>query len=175
MNQITVIKGFANLLGNTEASPKQADDIKKIERSIDAIQEQLEFVKIYQDIGVKAPTWQNLGDCVRDARQMLTLNGMRIEEKDLGYRVLADPMFSKVVFNLIENVLRHSGGANLMSISTEIMGDTLRMTFEDNCDLGISPQDKAHLFENGYGKHTGRLFLTREILKITRHPDHGDQ
>jgi signal transduction histidine kinase len=33
---------------------------------------------------------------------------------------------------------------------------------------GIPGEDKQHLFEQGYGKHTGLgLFLTREILSIT--------
>ena len=33
---------------------------------------------------------------------------------------------------------------------------------------GISPDDKLHLFERGFGKHTGLgLFLSREILAIT--------
>ena len=167
MNQLTVIKGYANLLERTEITPKQADYIKKIGRSIDAIQNQLEFVKVYQDIGVKAPTWQNLAESVRDARQMLTLNGMRVVESDMGYSILVDTMFSKVVYNLIENALRHSGGAKSMSISTETAGDSLKITFEDD-GSGISPGDKLHLFEQGFGKHTGLgLFLTREILKIT--------
>ena len=33
---------------------------------------------------------------------------------------------------------------------------------------GISTEDKQHLFEHGFGKHTGLgLFLSREILSIT--------
>ena len=33
---------------------------------------------------------------------------------------------------------------------------------------GITDEDKKHLFEQGYGKHTGLgLFLSREILSIT--------
>ncbi len=167
MNQLAVIKGFVSLLEMTELTPKQAEHVNKMGKSVDAIWEQLEFVKIYQDIGVKTPTWQNLSDCVRDARQMLTLNGMRIVEKDLGFWILADPMFSKVVYNLVENALRHSGGADLMSITTEEQGDTLTIAFEDN-GSGISPEDKVHLFQQGFGKHTGLgLFLIREILKIT--------
>ncbi len=42
----------------------------------------------------------------------------------------------------------------------------LKIVFED--DGGITPKDKVHLFERGFGKHTGLgLFLIREILNIS--------
>ncbi len=41
------------------------------------------------------------------------------------------------------------------------------LEYSDN-GVGISPEDKAHLFTRGFGKHTGLgLFLSREILSIT--------
>jgi signal transduction histidine kinase len=141
--------------------------MKKINKSAQAIQEQLEFVKIYKDIGVKAPTWQNLNECVQNARKTLTLKGMELQEMDLDVWVLADPMFPKVVYNLIENALRHSGGAKLMTVYTIETESMLKIVFEDN-GSGITPEDKVHLFERGFGKHTGLgLFLIREILKIS--------
>ena len=43
----------------------------------------------------------------------------------------------------------------------------LSIVFEDN-GLGITSDDKVHLFERGFGKHTGLgLFLIREILNIS--------
>jgi signal transduction histidine kinase len=39
--------------------------------------------------------------------------------------------------------------------------------FADN-GVGITEEDRKHLFERGFGKHTGLgLFLSREILSIT--------
>jgi PAS domain S-box-containing protein len=167
MNQLTVIQGFATILEGADLSPRYADYVKKICKSAQAIQEQLEFVKTYMDIGVKAPVWHDLNECVQNARKTLTLKDMEIQERDLDVRVLADPMFPKVVYNLIENTLRHSGGAKLMTISSEKTGNTLKIVFEDN-GSGITPEDKVHLFERGFGKHTGLgLFLIREILNIS--------
>ncbi len=41
------------------------------------------------------------------------------------------------------------------------------ITVADN-GMGISPEDKPHLFERGFGKNTGLgLFPSREILSIT--------
>jgi PAS domain S-box-containing protein len=167
MNQLTVIQGFATLMEGSDLPPKYTDYAKRMNKSAQAIQEQLEFVKIYQEIGIKVPTWQNLNECVQNARKTLTLRGMELLERDLDVWILADQMFPKVVYNLIENALRHSGEAKLMTVSTEEAGNTLKIIFEDN-GFGITPEDKVHLFERGFGKHTGLgLFLIKEILNIS--------
>ncbi len=167
MNQLSVIQGFAALMEGSDLPPRQADYVKKMNKAAEAIKEQLEFVKIYQEIGVRAPAWQDLNECVQDAKRSLTMNGMELKEKGLGVCILADPMFPKVVYNLIENAVRHSGGAMLLNVSALQDGKDLKIVFEDN-GLGIAPEDKARLFERGFGKHTGLgLFLIREILNIS--------
>lgn len=46
-------------------------------------------------------------------------------------------------------------------------GDGLLLTYEDD-GVGIAPNDRGRLFEQGFGRHTGfGLFLSREILSIT--------
>jgi signal transduction histidine kinase len=167
MNQLTAIRGFAALMEGSDLAPKYTDYAMRMDRSAQAIQEQLEFVKIYQEIGVKAPAWQDLNECVQGANKKLAVNGMGLEGKGLNVRVLADPMFPKAVYNLMENAIRHSGGATVMTVSAEVEGNSLKIVFEDN-GLGIKPEDRVHLFERGFGKHTGLgLFLIREILNIS--------
>jgi PAS domain S-box-containing protein len=167
MNQITVIEGFANILEGTDLTPRQTEYVQKMNKAAHAIQVQLEFVKIYQDLGARAPMWHSLIDNVQNARSMLTLEEMELQERDLKVSVWADPMFPKVVYNLIENALRHGGGAKHLNIFTEEKGSDLAIIFQDD-GSGISVKDKPHLFERGFGKHTGLgLFLTREILSIT--------
>ncbi len=77
---------------------------------------------------------------------MLTLKDMELQERDLNVWILADPMFPKVVYNLIENALRHSGRAKQMTVSIKGTGDMLKIFFEDD-GSGIMPEDKVHLFE----------------------------
>jgi signal transduction histidine kinase len=91
-----------------------------------------------------------------------------IETKDLDRIVRADQMFEKVVYNLIDNCIRHSGGATLLRVSTRNGADgRLEIIFEDN-GQGIAADAKEHLFEAGYGRNTGYgLFLAREVLSIT--------
>ncbi len=106
-------------------------------------------------------------ESVRKAKRSLKLGELKLQEKDPGYSILADPMFEKAVHNIIENTLRHSGGAKCMEITASEHQGMLKLVFEDD-GQGIYPEDKAHLFERGYGKNTGfGLFLTYEILDIT--------
>ena len=90
-----------------------------------------------------------------------------IEQRRTDVDILADPMFANVVRNLIDNVIRHSGGAQKLIIKTSEDEHGMIITFEDN-GHGLSEEEKRHLFELGYGKNTGfGLYHSREILKLT--------
>ena len=81
--------------------------------------------------------------------------------------IYADPLLGRVFFNLFDNTRQHGGEATRISIAHHPSGTGLIITVADN-GAGISPDDKLHLFERGFGKHTGLgLFLSREILAIT--------
>jgi len=55
----------------------------------------------------------------------------------------------------------------VIHIAYHRIGTGLKITIADN-GLGISPEEKKHLFERGFGKNTALgLFLSREILSIT--------
>ncbi|MHC1709093.1 MAG: PAS domain S-box protein [Methanomassiliicoccales archaeon] len=166
-NKVTAIRGYAELLKLNGLPPATEDYVDKILSSVQTIDRQMEFTKLYQGVGEQKPVWQNLHDSVQKAVGSLILGELKIVEIDLEREVLADPMFERAVYNLIENCLRHGDGAKQMVISaTEDHGE-LRIVFEDD-GRGISPSDKANLFKQGYGKNTGfGLFLTREILDIT--------
>jgi signal transduction histidine kinase len=167
LNQVTVISGYAALLEEVVRDPEQAEYVRKMRRSALSIQRQMEFTKIYQEIGAHAPTWQSLQESVHKAMGSLNLGDLVIRAQDLDYLIRADPMFEKVVYNLIENCLRHSGGARSMDISTTVEEGVLKLVFQDD-GLGTSVEDKARLFERGYGKNTGfGLFLAKEVLGMT--------
>ena len=81
--------------------------------------------------------------------------------------IYADPLFEKVFFNLMENVLRHGMGASSVRLRYLEKTDWLVLFVEDN-GSGIPQEEKHMIFDRGYGKDTGLgLFLVREILSIT--------
>jgi signal transduction histidine kinase len=143
------------------------DHLVKLTRSIAIMKNQLEFMKQYQEIGVMAPEWQNLHHLVEKAVKQLPLGDMEVLEEKTDLSVRADPMFEKVVYNLIENVIRHSDGAKHLHISVAEKDGSISLVFQDD-GRGVTSKEREHLFQSGHGKNTGfGLFLSKEILEIT--------
>ena len=81
--------------------------------------------------------------------------------------VFADSMLEKVFFNLIDNSVRHSGGATEFHFSSYKKGDNIIIVAADN-GRGVPEEDKETIFKRGFGTNSGYgLFLIREILAIT--------
>jgi len=82
--------------------------------------------------------------------------------------VFADQLLDRVFYNLIDNTLRHAGDqTKMIHISSQESDTNLTIIYEDD-GVGISEEEKKHLFTRGFGKHSGLgLFLSREILSIT--------
>ena len=85
-----------------------------------------------------------------------------------AWKSIADPLFEKVFYNLIDNALRYGGpGMTTIRFRYQESGQDLTIFVEDD-GAGISAEDRKRLFERGFGHHTGLgLFLSREILSIT--------
>ena len=97
------------------------------------------------------------------------MRDVRVEVDRSDLKFMPIPLFEKIFYNLIDNALKYGGGGNddyPHILQMKPAGDSwlpARTT-----GPGFSGGDKQHLFERGYGKHTGLgLFLSREILSIT--------
>jgi PAS domain S-box-containing protein len=169
LNQLTALTGYLNLSQEVEQDPEKIHGyIEKELQAAATIERQISFTRDYEQMGVKAPAWQEIRGCISRAVASLPLQGTVVHHKNMDIEVLADPLFEKVFYNLIDNALKY-GGKNLSEIVISARNDDggLVITCRDN-GCGISEQDKKRLFERGFGKHTGfGLFLTREILSIT--------
>jgi PAS domain S-box-containing protein len=164
LNQLTIMRGRLELAKRAKdpASAKEWED--KAMQSADNIESMIAFTKDYQDIGMNAPVWHDLSDVVRKASngmaEMKVVDGLPKAE------VLADPLFVKVFHNLIDNALMH-GKATKVEFSATIEDGALLVTVEDD-GVGIEEKDREHIFDRGYGKHTGMgLFFSREVLQMT--------
>ncbi|WP_321504916.1 HAMP domain-containing sensor histidine kinase [uncultured Methanoregula sp.] len=168
VNQLTALRGFLQL---SLAKPTDEQGRRYIEKELDAaerISRQILFTREYQDIGMKAPVWQNAAEVIRKARPESGTPVLVIGSELETLEILADGLLEKVIFNLVDNAMRH-GGESLTTIrfSARETHDTLLLFCEDD-GAGVSLEDKARLFTQGYGKNTGYgLFLIREILSIT--------
>jgi signal transduction histidine kinase len=81
--------------------------------------------------------------------------------------IYADPLLEKVLYNLVENSIRHGEGVTRISLSYEISGDICQVLYRDD-GVGVAESEKSMIFQKGHGKNTGLgLFLIREILSFT--------
>lgn len=168
LNQLLILRGYLSLLMKKADNPVIENYSSKSYRATENIEHQLNFTRDYQDLGIQAPAWQDLDKMVRTAKGQLVPGSVSVETEPGHLEILADPLLPKIFYNLIDNSLRY-GGVNMKSIGigTFEIPEGLIIRYEDN-GAGISPEDKMHLFERGFGKNTGfGLFLSREILAIT--------
>jgi two-component system sensor histidine kinase BarA len=170
LNQLTVLNGYLSLLEvrATTSDLQTHDFIKRAELAARNIENQIQFTKIYQDIGVHEPTWQNVGGLIMKAKTGLLPESVILTVNLSEIEIYADPLLEKTFYTLLENTLRHGMQVTRIRFFYQITDDdTLHLIYEDN-GVGISFDDKEHIFERSYGKHTGfGLFLAKEILSIT--------
>jgi len=169
LNQILALKGYLELSGEYKSDPARlADFIQKGQLAASTIESQIALTREYQEMGVKEPVWQNVNTIVQQMSAILPLKNVRVEVDRQDPQVFADPLFERVIYNLIDNALRYAGNqlTTIRFSSHESDGDLILVCEDDG--MGISHEDKKHLFSRGFGKHTGLgLFLSREILTIT--------
>ncbi|MHB8164622.1 MAG: PAS domain S-box protein [Methanoregula sp.] len=167
LNQLMGLRTYLELIQLREQDPMQGEYLRKGMVSVEAIQEQIEFTRYYEDIGVQVPQWHNAAAIFRSAASQLPLGDIVTDVQVSDLEVYADPLIAKVFYNLIENSLRHGERVTTLVLNAEETPEEVIVTYRDN-GIGISVEDKKKLFSKGFGKHTGLgLFLSQEILSIT--------
>jgi PAS domain S-box-containing protein len=168
-NQLLALEGYLDISKKFLEDPASiAEFVAKEEKIADTIARQINFSRDYEEMGAKAPTWQNVTMIIRGVITHLPIRDIRVDAEDSDLEVFADPLLEKVFYNLIDNALNY-GGEQMTSlhVTTRAENGNLIIAVEDNGN-GISTEDKKQLFTKGFGRHTGLgLYLSREILSIT--------
>jgi PAS domain S-box-containing protein len=177
-NQLLALSGYLEISREYLTDPnKTSEYIAKEEAIIKTISNQISFTKDYQEMGVKAPTWQNISGIINTVITRLPLRDIHVDAGDLTLEVFADPLLEKVFYNLIDNALRYGGEMmTLIRLTNREDAGGLIISVEDD-GSGISAEDKEKLFTKGFGRNTGLgLYLSREILSITGNTitEHGE-
>lgn len=174
LNKITrhdILNRISTSQLNIEMARKLSTDplvnvyLDRLDEAVRDIHGQIEFTRIYQDLGHQDPMWQSMYALLRglDVPEGLTfLNDVREDVE-----VYADPMLGKVFYNLLDNSVRHGVKTTTIRVSLIESDGGMAIRWEDD-GCGIPASDKDRIFDHGYGKNTGLgLFMTREILAIT--------
>ena len=167
-NKLTVLGGYLSLLKEYPPKPQAIMYLDKLMETTTTIAEHIEFTRLYQNLGVVAPSWQNVQTTFFRACTHVELQQVHIRSDLDNLEIFADPLLERVFYNQIDNTMRYGGTTlSLMSLDAREIPDGLIIHIDDN-GVGIPAQDKEKIFRRGFGKNTGLgLFLAREILSIT--------
>ena len=172
LNQVSVILMCDELVrGDTvlpSITPERADHYWDMANAAaHTIERLISFTRDYDSLGMEPPRWQSIATVVRNAEILLHGRGVPVTLTCPEVEVFADPLFEKVVYNLLENVRRHADGANQVTIAFADSEEGGILTISDD-GSGVPPENKERIFDRGYGTNTGLgLYLSREMLGIT--------
>ncbi len=168
-NQLNALAGYLSLSLEAVGNPERALELIAKEQQIaSAIEQQINFTTVFEDMGGKPPAWQDPVPLMEKARSTLPFRHVGLEVSLAGLELFADPLLEKVFYNLFDNAIRH-GGERMTTIRAYSRDDdgVLTLVIEDN-GTGIPAGHKQQIFGRGFGKNTGLgLFLAKEILAIT--------
>ena len=141
--------------------------VRKLKDTVAIIGENIEFTRLYQNLGMVAPAWQNVHEVFFNACSHVDITKIRVQSDTEGCEIYADRLLERVFYNLVENAILHGNHVSLIRISARDSGTGLIISVMDD-GTGIPVPDKARIFTKGFGKNTGLgLFLVKEILSIT--------
>lgn len=164
LNQVNAGLIFLDDISIRWKDPVLSLQIEKVRTSIGTIQKQIEFTRVYQDLGIHEPRWYTLESIIPFSSLSDDISLTRVIN---GFSIYADPMIEKVFFNLLDNSIRHGQHVTRIRISAVPTDQELILVWEDN-GVGIRSEDKEKIFDRGFGKNTGLgMFLVREILSLT--------
>jgi len=167
-NQLMALQSYLTLLEKKHPDPSHTEFFRKAAVAGQRISAMIQFSKEYEQIGVKAPVWQDYRTGADTAAGQVSL-GKVLVKNDLpsGEEVFADPLIVKVFYNLMDNAVRYGGKITTIRFSADERDGDRIIVCEDDGD-GIPTAEKERIFERGFGKNTGLgLYLSREILAIT--------
>ncbi|WP_292370964.1 PAS domain S-box protein [Methanoregula sp. UBA64] len=164
LNKITVLLGYLKVASKRCSEPESNEILEKMRSVIVAMRSQIEFTRLYQNLGSREPQWIALEICL--SALPIPAQISFVAEAN-GVLLRADPMIKTVFANLVDNSIRHGKHVTAIRISIKKEGPVLAVIYEDN-GTGIPVADKERIFDRGYGRNTGfGLFLVREILGLT--------
>ena len=167
-NQLLALDGFVDLLHARINDPSLEQYFSRITAASSQIENLIQFTREYEMIGVRAPAWQDIRALVDDAARDIALGQVTLEnELPAGTELFADPLIARVMYNLVDNAVRHGGKISTVRVLLENRNGDRIIVCADDGD-GVAAHEKGKIFDLGFGKNTGfGLAISREILAIT--------
>jgi len=168
LNQLAVQRGWLTMAAESCKDQEVCDYIRKVELATENLVAYMEFTAQYEKVGIYKPEWIGLNDAFVSGIMGLNLIGVRLTSRLEGFEVFADPMFPKVLRNLVDNSLKHGQKLSAISVFCEEVLEGLKIVSEDD-GIGIPRDMKDQVFRRGdtSRRRSYGLYLSKEILDIT--------
>ncbi len=167
LNKITALRLYCSLIEEDEDPAQNREMLMKIEEMASIISDLVTFTSYYQNLGINTAKWIAPVEVVSRIGDLIELGDIRIKNEFGQIRILADPLFEKVLYNLFDNAVRYGRTITTIRTGYELTEDGVTLFIEDD-GVGILPKEKEKIFERNVGHGTGLgLFLSREILSVT--------
>jgi PAS domain S-box-containing protein len=167
LNQLMVVSGSLELASYGIQEPDVLKHLARAQTATKTIQRQIIFTREYENLGADTPTWQQVSTVIRRAFLEVETQSIILNIQQDSPDVFADPLFEKVFYHLFNYSYKYGEKVTRIEVSFHNTATELIITVADN-GIGISPENKAHLFEwrSGNEKTLG-LFLAQKILAST--------
>ncbi len=170
-NKLLAIEGNVHM-ARTKMAP-ESDALKylnRIEITVEQVTRIFEFAAAYEKIGLEELVQVDLEKTVEEAVSLFPeQQKVSVSNECKGLSVLADSLFKQVIYNLIDNSLKHGKKNTAIKVYYEQAESSgLQLVYEDN-GVGISTENKSKLFREGVstGGSTGYgLFLIRKLMNV---------
>lgn len=162
-NQVMIMRGALDLIKNYPVDENVANLLAMVNRSAEIVARTMDMARDYERAGVTAPAWQNVALLIKRLSAPKVVMSPELSHLSL----YADPLLSKVFYNLMDNSEKHGGKVTRINVSTMLGKEELRLVWDDDGN-GVPADRKAAIFERDPRKtRVHGLFLIREILQIT--------
>jgi len=152
------------LAGDREA----LEHLNQIESACGQVERIFEFARIYEMLGMEELAYMNVEKSLGEAVMLFSdLRGVEVVNDCRGLTVLADSLLRQILYNLIDNSLKHGEKVSRIKAYYEEAGkDKLKLVYEDD-GVGIPRAEKEKIFNEGYGKCAGHgLYLIRKMCEV---------
>jgi len=166
-NQLLTLFGFMDLVEEFPFDTETRAYFNSQKLAAETIQKDIDFTKDYQDIGIKAPQWQNVRQVIMNANGNHAPSKYKIIIDIRDVEIYADTLLERVFYNLVDNANKYGGKISELHMSGREIPEGYEITCEDD-GVGIPFDKKEAIFNREYFNHSGLgLFLSREILALT--------
>jgi signal transduction histidine kinase len=164
LNQVTALHLSLELASSEKEISQFSLYSEKAQSILRVIADLLYFTYDYEKIGQQGSIWQNLGELLDQNREEFS-GQINLIHSCNTVEIKVDPLFRKVIYNLIDNTIRHGTKADTVRVIFSEDAGKGKLIYQDN-GVGIVESDKKKIFDHAFGKGTGLgLAFIREVLE----------